>query len=108
MDLAAGTGKLTEALAAREEQFEITAVEPHDGMREVLVGKKLPRVKVVKGTGESMGDVPDGSVDAVLVAQVGLHFALSFLSCCVSSYCTRIAFRISFPLIFFDDLAIPS
>ncbi|KAF2168862.1 hypothetical protein M409DRAFT_20875 [Zasmidium cellare ATCC 36951] len=75
VDLAAGTGKLTEALAAREEQFDITAVEPHDGMREVLEAKKLPRVRVVEGTGESMPAVASGSVDAVLVAQAFHWFA---------------------------------
>lgn len=80
VDLAAGTGKLTEALVARSEEFEIIAVEPHDGMREVLAAKKLPRVKVVNGTGESMEEVGSGSVDAVLVAQVGLRHSF-----CVSS-----------------------
>lgn len=95
VDLAAGTGKLTEALAAREEQFEITAVEPHEGMREVLVGKKLPRVRVVEGTGERMESVGDGSVDGVLVAQVGFSYLLFPTSfkhlfhplCIKSSYC---------------------
>ena len=29
LDLAAGTGKFTEALAARDEQFHVIAVEPH-------------------------------------------------------------------------------
>lgn len=71
VDLAAGTGKLTAALAARHEEYEILAVEPHDGMREVLAGKELPRVTVIKGTAEKMG-VDDESVDAVMVAQVGL------------------------------------
>lgn len=31
IDLAAGTGKFTEMLVGREEDFEILAVEPHDG-----------------------------------------------------------------------------
>lgn len=71
VDLAAGTGKFTELLAGREEAFEIIAVEPHDGMREVLEGKKLPRTTVVKGKGDEMGSVGEESVDAVIVAQVG-------------------------------------
>lgn len=70
VDLAAGTGKFTELLAAREERFEIIAVEPHDGMREVLVAKKLPNVKIQSGRADSI-DLPDESVDAVIVAQVG-------------------------------------
>ena len=31
VDLAAGTGKFTELLVARDEDFEILAIEPHDG-----------------------------------------------------------------------------
>ena len=50
---------------------EIIAIEPHDGMREVLEAKKLPGVRVVKGMGDSMPSVADESVDAVTVAQVG-------------------------------------
>lgn len=76
IDLAAGTGKFTEALAAREEEFEIIAVEPHSDMRNVLESKNLPRVKVVNGTGEKVDAVEDGSIDAVVVAQVGEHHDL--------------------------------
>jgi len=71
VDLAAGTGKFTELLAARDERFEIIAVEPHGGMREVLEGKKLPRTTVLDGKGDSM-PIEDASVDAVIVAQVGV------------------------------------
>jgi len=69
-DLAAGTGKLTELLAARPENYDIIAVEPHDGMREQLRQKNLGGVKVIKGTAESMPEVADGSLAAVVVAQV--------------------------------------
>lgn len=79
LDLAAGTGKFTEALAARDEQFEIIAVEPHDEMRQVLADKKLPGVTVVKGKGDSI-PMEDQSVDAVLCAQVGNVSELSFPS----------------------------
>ena len=85
VDLAAGTGKFTEALAAREEEFEIIAVEPHSDMRHVLAGKKLPRVKVVEGTGEKMESVEDGSVDAVVVAQVGFIFTFPVVFTCQHS-----------------------
>ena len=78
LDLAAGTGKFTEALAAREEQYEIVAVEPHDEMRGVLAEKKLAGVSVMAGKGDSI-PLEDGSVDAVLCAQVGDD--LDFSSC---------------------------
>lgn len=70
IDLAAGTGIFTAALAAREEEFEIVAVEPHAEMRRVLSERGLRGVRVVEGTAE---DVPvgDGWADAVFVAQVG-------------------------------------
>ena len=70
VDLAAGTGKFTEALAARDEGFRITAIEPHANMREVLAAKQLPGVTVVDGTAASMSSLADESVDAVFVAQV--------------------------------------
>ncbi|KAI5358642.1 putative methyltransferase type 11, S-adenosyl-L-methionine-dependent methyltransferase [Septoria linicola] len=73
VDLAAGTGKFTEALAAREENFKIIAVEPHQQMREVLESKKLKGVTVVNGMGDSMPSVGDETVDAVTVAQ-GFHW----------------------------------
>lgn len=69
LDLAAGTGKLTEALAFRDERFEIVAVEPLGSMRRVLEEKKLPRVDVRDGQAAKI-PVDDASVDAVLVAQV--------------------------------------
>lgn len=71
VDLAAGTGKFTELLAAREEEFEILAIEPHEGMRVELEGKQLRGVRVFEGEAGRMG-VERGSVDAVVCAQVGL------------------------------------
>jgi ubiquinone/menaquinone biosynthesis C-methylase UbiE len=83
LDLAAGTGKFTEALAARPEEYRVTAVEPHDGMREVLEQKKLRGVTVKAGTAEKI-PLGDEEVDAVICAQVGadrdivlLHFSSS-------------------------------
>jgi hypothetical protein len=71
-DLAAGTGKFTELLAARPEQYKIIAIEPHDGMREQLEKKKLQGLIVLNGTAENMSEIADGSLDALVVAQVSL------------------------------------
>lgn len=75
VDLAAGTGKFTEALAARHEDFRIIAVEPHEQMRQVLESKKLKGVTVVDGISDNMPILQDGSVDAVTVAQSFHWFA---------------------------------
>lgn len=69
VDLAAGTGKFTELLAGRDEEFEILAVEPQFGMRKELEKKGLPGVKVLEGEASSMA-VESQSVDAVIAAQV--------------------------------------
>lgn len=66
-----GTGKFTEALSARPEQYEIVAVEPHDDMRQQLSNKQLPRVTVVNGTAEKMPAAEDGAFAAAVAAQVG-------------------------------------
>lgn len=71
VDLAAGTGKMTELLAKRPEEYEITAVEPHADMRKVLEAKKLRGVKVVDGLSTDM-PLEKESVDAVIAAQVGV------------------------------------
>ncbi|KAJ2905096.1 putative methyltransferase protein [Zalerion maritima] len=49
VEIASGTGKFTQLLAAREEEFEILAVEPHEGMRRELETKNLQGVKVMDG-----------------------------------------------------------
>lgn len=70
MDLAAGTGKFTELLSARDEEYDILAVEPHEEMREQLSKKNLKGVRVLDGTAESMPAVKDGEVAAVVASQV--------------------------------------
>lgn len=70
MDLAAGTGKFTELLSARDEEYDIVAVEPHQGMREQLEKKNLKGVRVLDGTAESMSGVEDEEVAAVVASQV--------------------------------------
>ena len=64
LDLAAGTGKLTEILARHA---EVIAVEPVEGMRNVLAAR-LPGVRVLDGTAEAI-PLPDASVDAAFVAE---------------------------------------
>jgi ubiquinone/menaquinone biosynthesis C-methylase UbiE len=63
VDLAAGSGKLTRALASRFDQ--VVAVEPNDEMRGVLAGRSAG-IRVLAGTAERM-PLPDGSADAVFV-----------------------------------------
>lgn len=65
LDLAAGTGKLTEGLLPLG--LTVTAVEPDDGMRAELVGR-LPQLTALAGTAEEI-PLATGSVDAVLVGQ---------------------------------------
>ena len=72
VDLAAGTGKFTELLANRVEQFEVIAVEPNDAMRGELDRKELRGVKVIRGEASKM-NLETQSIDAVIVAQVSDH-----------------------------------
>ncbi|KAL9080073.1 MAG: hypothetical protein Q9157_001096 [Trypethelium eluteriae] len=74
VDLGAGTGKFTEILARRHEEFRITAVEPHEGMRQVLQAKHLKNVEVKEGMANQI-PVDDHTVDAVIVAQAFHWFA---------------------------------
>lgn len=79
LDLAAGTGKFTAGLVARDEQFEIVAVEPHSRMRDVLAAKGFSGVTVRDGKADSI-PLEDESVDAVIAAQVGPYGSLSSIS----------------------------
>lgn len=69
IDLAAGTGKFTELLAAREERYEILAIEPQADMRGELAKKNLKGVTIIEGDAVNM-PVESQSVDAVIAAQV--------------------------------------
>ncbi|UKD52695.1 MULTISPECIES: class I SAM-dependent methyltransferase [Amycolatopsis] len=69
LDLAAGTGKLTEGLAALGRS--VTAVEPDPGMLAEL-SRRLPAVPALLGKAEDI-PLPDESVDAVFVGQA-LHW----------------------------------
>jgi ubiquinone/menaquinone biosynthesis C-methylase UbiE len=65
MDLAAGTGKLTEALAAHASR--VIAIEPSTAMLDVLRAK-LPEVDARTGTAEAI-PARDRDVDAVFVGE---------------------------------------
>jgi SAM-dependent methyltransferase len=65
LDLAAGSGKLTRQLLGSG--AALVAVEPSAAMRERLAAV-APGVRVLDGTAESI-PLPDGSLDAVTVAQ---------------------------------------
>lgn len=68
VDLAAGTGKLTERILAQDVVGRhVTAVEPSPGMRAALAAA-LPGVTVLPGTAEGTG-LPMASADAVAVGQ---------------------------------------
>ncbi len=65
VDLAAGTGKLTQVLVAAG--AEVTAVEPLPNMRAQLE-RTLPGLSALEGSAEAI-PLGSGSADAVLVAQ---------------------------------------
>jgi len=65
LDLGAGTGKFTAALAGRA--LDVLAVEPSQRMLAELTAA-LPGVAATRGTAEATG-LPDACVDAVVVAQ---------------------------------------
>lgn len=65
LDLAAGTGKLTEVLVALD--LDVVAVEPSAAMRAELTDA-LPGVTVLPGTAEDI-PLPDGDRDGVVVGQ---------------------------------------
>ncbi len=68
LDLAAGTGKLTEAiLRCGVPATAVLAVEPDDGMRAEL-SRRLPEITVRCGSAEQI-PAREGAVDAVLVGQ---------------------------------------
>ncbi|KAH0842335.1 methyltransferase [Fonsecaea pedrosoi] len=68
-DLAAGTGKFTEILARRPEEYDIVAIEPHDGMRAQLEQKHLAHVRVLKGTADNMPGIANESLACLIASQ---------------------------------------
>jgi SAM-dependent methyltransferase len=66
IDVGAGTGKLTGALASSRRR--VVAVEPDPAMRAVLTGRGWPGVEVVDGTAERL-PVASGAASAVVFGQ---------------------------------------
>jgi len=64
VDLAAGTGKLSELLVGTGAR--VVGVEPVEGMRRRL--ERVPGVQAIAGTAEAI-PLPDGAADAVTVAE---------------------------------------
>jgi ubiquinone/menaquinone biosynthesis C-methylase UbiE len=95
IDLACGTGKFTELLAARPEQYEIVGVEPHHEMRGELIKKDLgSNVKVLEGSASNM-PIEEGWADALIAAQVrrGLHQVKSLGTLITCSHSTGLLQR---------------
>ena len=64
-DVAAGTGKLTRAVAPAV--GHVVAIEPSAGMRAVL-GRAVPGVEVLDGTAEAL-PLSEASIDAIVVGE---------------------------------------
>jgi SAM-dependent methyltransferase len=75
VDIAAGTGLLTEVLL--EAGFAVTALEPNDEMRAACatLEARYPKLRCVAGKAESTG-LPDASADLITVAQAMHWFDL--------------------------------
>jgi SAM-dependent methyltransferase len=65
LDLAAGTGRLTEAI--QDQDVDVIGVEPDERMREEFL-RRVGGVAVLNGSAEQI-PLPDGRVDAVLAGQ---------------------------------------
>ncbi|KAL8304283.1 hypothetical protein RB597_004480 [Gaeumannomyces tritici] len=74
IEVGSGTGKFTEVLARRPENFEIVAIEPLDSMRKQLEDKNLDGVKVLDGQATLL-PVEGAWGDACIVAQAFHWFA---------------------------------
>ncbi|KAI0818024.1 S-adenosyl-L-methionine-dependent methyltransferase [Xylaria sp. FL0064] len=74
VEIASGTGKFTEVLAARPERYAVKAVEPHGPMRDKLAKKDLPDVEVLNGKADKI-PVDDEWGDVCIIAQAFHWFA---------------------------------
>jgi SAM-dependent methyltransferase len=75
VDIAAGTGLLTEIFLAAG--FAVTAIEPNDQMRAACatLEGKYPKLRCISGKAEATG-LPDASADLITVAQAMHWFDL--------------------------------
>lgn len=74
VEIASGTGKFTELLVDRHENFDIVAVEPHDGMRSELEAKHLRGLQILDGHAARM-PIESRWGDACIAAQSFHWFA---------------------------------
>jgi len=81
VEIAAGTGKLTDLLVARKEEFRIRAIEPVKSMRDVLERKEHDRVEILDGVANKM-PVEDGWGDGCIAAQVSRKDAGAIAQAC--------------------------
>lgn len=73
LDLGCGTGRFSEALAARFDA-DIIGIDPSSKMLERAGNKRLdPRVRYESGCGEAI-PLPDDSVDLVFISMIYHHF----------------------------------
>ncbi len=96
VELGAGTGKFTELLAARDEEFEIIAVTPQENMMAELERKHLWRVKVIEGDSTSE-EIDDNWANAVIAAQVGIISLIAAIIHILTQY------YVGFPLVRYFD-----
>ncbi|KAK0737690.1 S-adenosyl-L-methionine-dependent methyltransferase [Apiosordaria backusii] len=75
LEIAAGTGKFTELLANRDEEFKVIAVEPHGDMRAQLKGKGLKGVDVRDGHAGKLPVEEQEWADGYIAAQSFHWFA---------------------------------
>lgn len=88
VEIGSGTGKFTSHLLSRPENWKIICVEPSEDMRNTHK-KNHPEVDIREGTAYEV-PVEDGSVDAVICAQVlspGPEIFRRTLSCCAVFLC---------------------
>jgi hypothetical protein len=83
VDLAAGTGKLTELFAARDEEFDILTAEPYARMRKELERKQLNKVIAQEGL-STMIPTENATCDCCSGTQLSPFLPSRFFSSCTT------------------------